>query len=308
MVESSRENRTFDGFSLMELIAVVAIILVMAALSLPALTAALNATESKSCAFNLKQLGFAMSMYSSEQNGKYPTLQRKLGANCDRKNRGTFIFDGPSIYPAYATATRLLVCPANEQSVEEYNKGIWKNRYRIQFRCDFGLESVEEKETAAEQSGLAANPCLIDDSSYSYFPWVARYEWFMDDATMDLSEEFESAMKGLFDRGEEGISRAIEFKDETGNEVAMLPLSEGIQRFLITDVNNPGASWVGGTNIPVIFDRVSFAPLLRNHNRLAGNILFLDGHVEFVKHPSNNYYPLTSAWFEFMTYRKDRYL
>lgn len=291
----------------MELLAVVAIIGLMAAMALPALSVALEAAKSRGCASNLKQLALTLSMYAAEENGKYPPLQRKLGVNCDRRNRGTFMFDGPSIFPEYASDVRILICQSNETSIEEYEKGIWKNRYRLRFKCDFGLTPQEEV-VIDEKNQEAVNPCLIDDSSYTYFPWVSRFEWFMDDATMDLSENFEHAMRNLFDPGGQGLNDPVEFLDETDQLVAMLPLSQGIERFLITDINNPGRSFIGPTEIPVVFDRVSFAPLLRNHKKVAGNILFLDGHVEWVRHPSAKYYPLTSAWFDFMTYRKDRYL
>jgi prepilin-type processing-associated H-X9-DG protein/prepilin-type N-terminal cleavage/methylation domain-containing protein len=306
-VPHTKRQNVARGFSLMEVLAVVAIIMIMAALSLPALSAALEATRSSACAANLKQLGVTLAMYANEQHGKYPLLQKKVGTHCDRKNRGTYMFDGPSVFPEYVSDVQILVCPSNEQSVEEYKKGIWKNRYRLQLKCDFGMSAAENVEFD-DSDDDSVNPCMIDDSSYTYFPWVSRFEWFMDDATMDLSEEFEIAMKALFEGGPRVLNGRVQFLDERDNLVAMLPLSQGIERFLITDVNNPGASFVGATQIPVMFDRVSFAPLLRNHKKEAANILFLDGHVDFIRFPSNNYYPMTSAWYDFMTYKKDRYL
>jgi len=66
----------------------------------------------------------------------------------------------------------------------------------------------------------------------------------------------------------------------------MYKTREGIERFLITDINNPGASAKGQSEIPILHDKAlaGFLPLF-NHVPGGGNVLYLDGHVSFVKYP-----------------------
>ena len=60
-------------------------------------------------------------------------------------------------------------------------------------------------------------------------------------------------------------------------------LKEGGERFMITDINNPGGSSAAQSSIVVMFDEVQ-GPILRfNHVPGGCNVLFMDGHVQFAK-------------------------
>jgi len=63
-------------------------------------------------------------------------------------------------------------------------------------------------------------------------------------------------------------------------------LREGIERFCITDINNPAASAKAQSEIPVMGDWVSM-DLGQEFNHAPGgcNFLYMDGHVEFIKYP-----------------------
>jgi len=62
-------------------------------------------------------------------------------------------------------------------------------------------------------------------------------------------------------------------------------LREGVERFLITDINNAGASAKGQSSIWTMFDTISKNVKYFNHIPGGSNVLFMDGHVEFVKYP-----------------------
>jgi len=300
-----------NGFTLLELLVTISIISILTAMTLPALSRAQESARSMVCASNLRQVGMVLSMYASEADGSYPPIQRQRGMDCSEPNGGVFMFDGPAMYPDYLTDANLLVCPSDSLTVEAYDQGLWTNRFVMGLTPDINLED-RELITGDTDLALAAgdwvNPCLMDDSSYIYFPWLMKPKWFVDDATMDLSREFETALGDMFRLGLAGPIKAIEFEDEQFEKISMLPLKQGIERFMITDINNPAASHVGDTNIPIMYDRVGILATSRNHYRIGANILFMDGHVEFVRYPSYDHYPITRAWFELMTYRKDRRL
>ena len=69
-------------------------------------------------------------------------------------------------------------------------------------------------------------------------------------------------------------------------------LREGIERFMISDINNPAASSVAQSTLPVYWDYSQFEEGYGNFqghfNHVPGgsNILYMDGHVEFHKYPS----------------------
>jgi prepilin-type processing-associated H-X9-DG protein len=78
----------------------------------------------------------------------------------------------------------------------------------------------------------------------------------------------------------------------------LLKLKEGMERFLITDINNPAASAKAQSDIAVSWDRVYFAPgddrrnVRFNHMPGGANVLYMDGHVTFLRYP-NQKFPIT---------------
>ena len=64
-------------------------------------------------------------------------------------------------------------------------------------------------------------------------------------------------------------------------------LREGIERFLITDINNPGASAQAQSTVPIMWDQTSTLPSGYNHIPGGANVLYMDGHVEFEKYPGD---------------------
>jgi prepilin-type processing-associated H-X9-DG protein len=69
-------------------------------------------------------------------------------------------------------------------------------------------------------------------------------------------------------------------------------LREGIERFMITDINNPAASATAQSGVPVMWDHTTaaatgtFDASCFNHVPGGSNILYMDGHVEFVRYPA----------------------
>jgi prepilin-type processing-associated H-X9-DG protein len=61
-------------------------------------------------------------------------------------------------------------------------------------------------------------------------------------------------------------------------------LRQGIERFLITDINNPAGSAQAASTIWVLADVVSSRVSEFNHIPGGCNVLYLDGHVEYVRY------------------------
>ena len=73
---------------------------------------------------------------------------------------------------------------------------------------------------------------------------------------------------------------------------------EGIERFIITDINNPAASAAAQSEIFVMWDHVSTNLSFFNHPPGGCNVLFMDGHVEFIRYPGQP--PVTQGLAAFM--------
>lgn len=73
-----------------------------------------------------------------------------------------------------------------------------------------------------------------------------------------------------------------------------LRLRKGIERYLVADINDPSGSAKAQSLIPIMWDRaesISGGGIMFNHFPGGANVLFLDGHVEFVLYPGS--WPLT---------------
>jgi len=83
-------------------------------------------------------------------------------------------------------------------------------------------------------------------------------------------------------------------------------LREGIERFLITDINNPAGSALAQSDLAVMWDLISSAGVggsatnLYNHIPGGSNVLYMDGHVEFQRFPGE--FPATRTFAELVSF------
>ncbi len=98
--------------------------------------------------------------------------------------------------------------------------------------------------------------------------------------TLCFDEAFDQDVQGLVDPSGSG--------DPLGNGVGetVFRLREGIDRFLITDVNNPGASAKAQSDIFILFDYVATESSQFNHTPGGSNVLYMDSHVEYLRYPA----------------------
>jgi len=99
------------------------------------------------------------------------------------------------------------------------------------------------------------------------------------------------------------IDKDAHLDSEAWGEGTLYRLREGIERFLITDINNPAGSSIAQSDLPVMWDDANmfnpgFAPNTIgigafNHIPGGSNVLYMDGHVSFMKYPDK--YPLVAA-------------
>jgi prepilin-type N-terminal cleavage/methylation domain-containing protein/prepilin-type processing-associated H-X9-DG protein len=112
-IHMGRNNR--DGFSLIELMVVIAIIGILATLLLPALNRSMARARLTQCANNVRQLGLGMQQFVSD-NHLYPLL---VDAELDSAKQ-------PTNYNVWAEAVEEHVGGANTRSAPSFRgKGVW---------------------------------------------------------------------------------------------------------------------------------------------------------------------------------------
>jgi prepilin-type processing-associated H-X9-DG protein len=216
-----------------------------------------------------------------------------------------------SLYPEYLTDPMILICPSSPRFGQTVT-----NMKRNDKWCLNGVDPSDKCASAVDNSYVYMGWCLdkfgyvspganlsLINTLMTQFAPNSKPRTLPTDMTTGGLPQLTGLVECLMNNG--GLASATLGKDVAGmgkavdSDVTLVApylgqgngganiiyrLRDGVERFLITDINNAGSANVSQSSIPITLDLVAIDQTAFNHIPGGSNVLYMDGHVDFSKY------------------------
>lgn len=231
------------GFTLVELMVVIGIVMILASLLLPALQKAKESSRKTVCASNLKQLSLACSLYAEENRGWFPPKDDIIE---------NLIVEGEVVYPEYISDLNVFGCPSSIYF--EKDKTFTRNGHQDP-QC---LTSISYLYTGYlitnDGEAEAGREAVINGFGQQFGPYP----------TETVNDDIDLSKIGWNGRGNLGSNIIFRMRTQ------------------VDDIFFHDIWHVPARGVPLIGDQVGPSLMFFSHRPFGANVCYMDGHVEFI--------------------------
>lgn len=288
--------RRKQGFTLMELLVSVTIIGILFVLILPALLRAREQARRAYCNNSIRQIGIVFTMWATDHNGYYPPGAPNgywdypdSDGMVHHLQRNNFICDARTFYPEYLNTLAVFVCPGSVKLLADPRLDWYTDiTFLDGYLEDIMVTDPRNREAIEGMLGQRMDPECLTNDMYTYLPYAIKTE---EHALFLWAELHRLMYEGFIDFMVQDL--AVPGGHGPGGGDTFHRLHEGVARFFISDLNNPAATAASESEIPVMYDSISDLGMLQLNHVVppGGNVLYLDGHVEFRRYPDEQHRP-----------------
>lgn len=253
-----KESKIHDGFTLVELMVVIGIIAILAALLLPALARAKDMVRSAYCKGNLRQHGLALHLYGLD-NKRYPVqvYYEQRGSDGQGRSLGGsgYVEWFVKLKPYVDNNRAIFYCPASPSACKTASLEV----------VSFELKLVGSMYEIQNNPVTVRRSYGFNDSGTGYFlesrAWMRHTPLYL------------------------GFGRGL-LPDKQGNMVGELSDSDIVAPADFIAIGDSQADGWGDSELGLMpnegsAERLQFWP--GKHHSRGANIVFVDGHVEYAK-------------------------
>ncbi|MCX8065219.1 MAG: hypothetical protein N3G21_08625 [Candidatus Hydrogenedentes bacterium] len=264
----------------------------------------------------MKQWGLVFKMYANESKGeRFPMMQTYNPLKHAMGQDARDIAVGPQVsvlYPEYLTDPYIIICPSDAQAAEHRRslENVQGNLLEVSHIVDasyayFGWVFDNLKPSAPISLFLLVG-LLISLGNQSFdtsIPGPIQFGAALDGLYMAYTNDVVSYINGT---NPAALVRVMDSDSNlayqgspwrgygNGGSDVVYRLREGVERFLITDINNPSSANNAQSSVWIMLDTFATPAAkepLFNHIPGGCNVLYMDGHAEFIRYiPDPNVY------------------